>query len=263
MDINTNYDKIEAYLNQSLSTADKANFEQDLKTNPQLKQEVLNHVLANEALGLVIEDKVSGKLEKLAQQRQEAEPLPTIKSSWIKTLSIAASILFLLFTGSMIWTNQKYSNEALAMNAYAESTLPIVRSDVKVNPNYANGLLYFSKRDYTQAIDKLSKIQSSDPSFLEARYVLAHINWQTKNYKKAGELFETLLATSNLPSTIDRQELEWNKTLIMLQEKGANDPAFQQVFTKILDTPQHGYYQKASNLSKQLNSFWRNFVIGS
>ena len=263
MDINTNYDKIEAYLSQALSEADKASFEQDLKTNTSLKEEVLNHVLANEALGLAIEDKLSGKLDKLAQQRQEAGKLHAVKGGWIKPLSIAASILFLLFAGSTIWTNQTYSNEALAVTAYAESTLPIVRSDGDLNPNYANGLLAFSKKEYTQAIIDLAKIQSSDPSFSEAQYVLAHANWHTKNYEKAEEIFDTLLATSNLPSSIDRQELEWNKALILLQEKGADDPTFKQALASILDNPQHGYYQKAISLSKDLGSFWRNFVIRS
>lgn len=261
MDINNNYDKIEAYLNQSLSEADKFSFEQELKKNATLKKAVLNHVLANEALGLAIEDKVSGKLQKLAQQRKEHTTPPLLQVWWKKPLSIAAGILLLLLAGSIIWINQNYATDTLAINGYAESTLPTVRSENEVNPNLTNGFMAFSKKEYAKAYTLLATIPETDTNYLEAQYIAAHAYWQEHKYAGAGALFSSLLSSPNLPQTIDRQELEWNNTLTILQEKGAKHEIFKQAFGAILANPQHSYHQKAIMLSNQLDSFWRNFVI--
>ena len=59
MDLDQYYDKIEAYLTNTLSAKERADFEAQIKAKPALKKAVLNHVLANEALGLTIEDRIA------------------------------------------------------------------------------------------------------------------------------------------------------------------------------------------------------------
>ena len=153
MDIDQYYEQIEAYINNALSKEDKTSFEQKLKANPSLKKAVLNHVLANEAIGLSIEDKIAVKLERLAQKRAASTtPTPLLKVCWKKPLSIAAGILILIVASMAIWANQNFTNNALSTQLYADSTLPTVRSGGETDKTYSNALVAFSKKDYQSVL---------------------------------------------------------------------------------------------------------------
>jgi len=261
MDIDQYYDKIEAYLNNALSKEEKTSFEQKLKTNPSLKKAVLNHVLANEAIGLSIEDKVAKKLDRLAKKRAVASPTPPLKVSWKNPLAIAAGILMLIVASMAIWANQNYSNKALSNQLYVNSTLPVVRSEGETNQKYINALSAFSAKDYKTVLKELASIAPTDAYSKEAQYLIAHANWQEKNYQQAATLFGSLLSNPNIPPSIDKQELEWNHLLTTLQLKGADNEAFMVEFASILGDTQHGYYTKANELNRQLNSVWRKLAF--
>lgn len=260
MDIDQYYEQIEAYINNSLSKADRASFEQKLKANPALKKAVLNHVLANEAIGLSIEDQVTKKLDRLAQKRATISAPPPLKAWWKKPLSIAAGILLFLIAGLGIWANQNFSDQALSAQLYANSTLPTVRSDEDTNQTFGNALSAFSKKEYKTVLQLLKTTSSTDTYFREAQYLMAHANWQEKNYQQAATLFESLLA-SPLPSNIDKEELTWNHLLTTLQLQGAKSEVFQKEMGVILGNTQHGYYTKAKELNQQLNSGWRKLTF--
>lgn len=258
MDIDQYYDKIEAYLSNALSPADKADFEAQIKAQPALKKAVLNHVLANEALGLAIEDKVSAKLDRLAAQRQ-ATTTTKIIPIWKRPLAIAASILFLILASTVVWSTQQYSNKALATQLYAQSTVPTVRSDQAMNADFSNGLVAFSQQDYILAIDHLNKIEKVDPTYLDAKYLLGHAHLKTRDYEQAYQNFGALLSAPT-PPTIDKEEVEWNQLMAAMNMDKA---IFQTDLKAILANPQHAYYQKVMELNKQLSSNWRRFSLGA
>ncbi|GEM_PF-6533965 len=257
MDLDQYYDKIEAYLSNALSAADKADFEAEIKAKPALKRAVLNHVLANETLGLAIEDKVSAKLNKLAAQRQATTT--KIIPIWRQQLAIAASLLFLILTGTIMWSTQHYSNKALTTQFYAQSTIPTVRSDQDMNVDFSNGLVAFSQQEYKVAIDYLNKITKINPAYLNARYLLGHAHLKTGNYEEAYQHFGALLATPT-PATIDKEEIEWNQLMAAMN---MDELTFQNELKTILANPQHAYYQKARELNKQLSSNWRRISLGA
>lgn len=260
MDIDQYYEQIEAYINNSLSPAEKTSFEQKLKANPSLKKAVLNHVLANEAIGLSIEDKLAKKLDRLAQKRAASSPTPPLKVWWKKPLSIAAGILILIVSSLAIWANQNYSNKALSSQLYANSTLPTVRNDGDTHQIFGNALSAFSKKEYKTVFQLLKTTSSTDTYFREAQYLMAHANWQEKNYQQAATLFESLLA-SPLPANIDKEELTWNHLLTTLQLQGAESEDFKEEMAAIAGNTKHGYYTKAKELNQQLNSVWRKLTF--
>jgi len=262
MDLDQYYEQIEAYLSNALSATEKADFEAQIKAQPALKRAVLNHVLANEALGLAIEDKVAGKLQKLAQKRQAEASPPPLKVWWKQPLSIAAGILFLILASLVIWANQNYSNDALTKRAYAQSTMPTTRNDTTNDPNFTNGMTFFRQQNYAKAIEALGKITVSHPLYVSAQYLLGHAYLKTSNFPQAIIAFDKVLTTSNLPKTIDVQEVEWNKLIATMNVKGADSSLFQKDLNTILNNPQHAYYGEAIELSKQLNSTWRNLTWG-
>lgn len=260
MDIDQYYEQIEAYINNSLSKADRASFEQKLKANPVLKKAVLSHILANEAIGLSIEDKVAKKLDRLAQKRAAISTPSPLKVGWKKPLSIAAGFLLFIVAGLAIWANQNYSNKALSTKLYADSTLPTVRSGEEANQTFVNALSAFSKKDYPTVLKTLNNTAPTASYFREAQYLMAHANWQEKKYQPAATLFESLLANT-LPSSIDKEELAWNHLLTTLQLKGGASEAFKEKMAAILENPQHGYYTKAKDLNHKLSSPWRKLAF--
>lgn len=269
MDLDQYYEQIEAYLNNTLSPDARTVFEQQLKDTPALKRAVLNHVLANEALGLVIEDNVNAKLNRLAQQRQKATAAKSATAKiipfWKRPLAIAASILLVVLAGTFIWSNQQYSNKALTAQFYANSTLPTVRSDQATNANFSNGLVAFSKQNYQEAITHLDQIALTETNYLSAKYLLGHAYLKTNNYQQAYQDFGYLLATAsnrNL-SNIDQEEVEWNKLMAAMNIMPVNSPVLQADLKAILSNPKHGYYQKAIELDQRLSSTWRRFSLRS
>lgn len=261
MDIEKYYDQIEAYLSNSMTLEQKEVFEKDMSKEPDLKRAVFNHVLANEALGLTIEDRIAGKLKKLELDRNIGQEKSAPQITWRKRLAIAASVLLLILAGMFIWSNQNYSNQSLAANLYAESTIPTVRNDGETNQNLNQGILAFNQKDYDTAIAALSEITSKDIAYKEAEYILAHAYWHKRDDAKANYYFSSLLNEENLPASIDRQELEWNQLLTTLKEKGADSQAFKEALATIQSNSNHAFYLQANDLSKKLTSFWRVFSL--
>jgi len=260
MDLDQYYDKIEAYLGNALSAAEQADFEAQIKAQPALKRAVLNHVLANEALGLAIEDKVASKLERLAQNRKAKENPKPLNVWWQQPLLVAAGMLFLVFASLAILANQNYTNQALASQKYAQSTLPTTRSEAADHPDFMKGMLAFREKEYSSAIAFLSKIPTDNSSYLSAQYLLGHSYLKTSNFKKAITAFDKILVSNISTPTIDRQEVEWNKLMAILTSKGADNPLFQKGLNAILANEQHAYNKAANELSKQINSAWRYLI---
>jgi len=261
MDLDQYYEQIEAYINNTLSKEERTTFEQQLNEHPSLKKAVLNHVLANEAIGLSIEDKIAGKLDRLAQSRAAVKSPPSLKVGWKKRLAIAAGILFLVLAGLAIWVNQNYTNQALSNQLYANSTLPTVRNEGDADKKLTNALVAFSNKNYKAVLKELATKSPEDNYFNEAQYLMAHANWKEKNYQQAATLFESLLSSSYIPPSIDRQELEWNHLLTTLQLQGAESESFKKEINAILENSQHGYFTKATELNRQLNSVWRKLTF--
>ena len=82
-----------------------------------------------------------------------------------------------------------------------------------------------------------------------------------KNYAKAEAVFNGLLSTPNLPATIDREEIEWNHLLTLLNTKGPKSDAFRKELNGILGNEGHTYHTKAQQLLGKLDSFWRSFLF--
>lgn len=260
MDIDSYFEKIEAYLGNALSDIERTSFEREMKSNPILKKRVLSHVLANEALGLTIEDRVAGKLNTLAEARTVSTPKKSLKVWWKQPLTIAAGVLLLITTGMILFANQNYSNPRLASDFAVESTIPITRSDTKLDENLAQGIQYFTTGAYDKSINALTKVGDNSLYASEANYLLAYAHMKQADLARAKFTFERLLANKNLPPTIDSAEIEWNLLLIQLKQYGTNE-TFNQQLNAILNNPAHGYYQKAQALSQRLQSVWRNFTF--
>ena len=261
MDIEKYYDQVEAYLSKSMTPEEQGTFEGQMKVDKKLKRTVLNHVLANEAIGLPIEDRIARKLKNLETNRKKIAIPPTPQIAWKRWISVAASLLFFIFAGTLFWSNQTFSTQALANDFYETSTLPSIRSEGATNQQWNQGILAFSKNEYDKAITNLLEIPTTDLNYLEAQYILGHAYWQKGNYAKADSYFSSLLAQSNIPTSIDKQELEWNRLLSVLNNKGADSSEFKATLSTIKSNSNHPYYQQAQELSQKLNSFWRNFTL--
>ena len=65
------YEQIQNYLSGALTTTELKDFEKALAEDPQLQEEVDLHLLADDAIELVIEDDLRSELQTLAQENNK------------------------------------------------------------------------------------------------------------------------------------------------------------------------------------------------
>ena len=92
---------------------------------------------------------------------------------------------------------------------------------------------------------------------------MAHSYWKKGDYQQANSYLENLLSRNQITPSIDRQEIEWNRVLLLLINNGAEDSKFNIALDKIINNTQHGYNKQAVVLSSRINSFWRRFSSGA
>lgn len=82
-------------------------------------------------------------------------------------------------------------------------------------------------------------------------------SYYRKDYSKAKEIL------TSLPKDNERlgEFSDWLSLLIELQTEGSKSPSFNKLLKMITSNPDHEFYVQAIELQKELNLFWRVFVI--
>ncbi|SEK92276.1 hypothetical protein SAMN04487910_1482 [Aquimarina amphilecti] len=140
------FEKIERYLDKTLSEEVTIAFEKEMSTNPELKLEVdkhreLHNVLSNKD---VLDFKE--KLQKIGEEVKK-EKLEETKTSFFPYLKIAASVVILIGAGTLLWNTFNSSNDFSNLYTSYYELYPVedvTRGDVLdqldiVMKNYAQG----------------------------------------------------------------------------------------------------------------------------
>ncbi len=104
------FERVEAYLENRLSDAERRSFEREMSTNAELKSEVEAQQKMRLGLrALAIEKQINE-----ARQRTQSSPKTTIvkKLNSIQSWGLAASVAVMLGAGWLVWENNKTPGEA-------------------------------------------------------------------------------------------------------------------------------------------------------
>jgi tetratricopeptide (TPR) repeat protein len=107
----------------------------------------------------------------------------------------------------------------------------------------------YDKKEFDKTIDLLKNTPVADENF-GALELLAHAYFQKKNHEAALPVFQNLLKMSGKKS---REKSEWYLLLCYLTDYNHHKTDFQTLSNKILDNKDHNYFEKTTQLMKQVN----------
>ncbi|MEO1434163.1 MAG: hypothetical protein AAFV80_01410 [Bacteroidota bacterium] len=243
------YNQIEDYLNGNLSATEQTAFETAMQTDAALAQEVEDNRLALEALDLLVERSLKDRLQELQSAREQKERF-TRKP--FRIVAIAASFALLIAIAAYLITKQGYTDEALFAANYEQVQGDNNRGSDQVNLQLSSGIEAFNAGDWALAIDALAAISSEDSNFAEAQFFIGQAHLELQQTKSARTAFQYL---------VDQQDVRygdraaWLIGLSYLLE-GDELKARTELGTIAEDTT-HAFSDRAKQLLKKLDSFWR------
>ncbi|MBQ4801817.1 hypothetical protein J8L88_03055 [Aquimarina sp. MMG015] len=104
------FEKIERYLDKTLSEQEAIAFETEMATNPELKHEVEKHEELHKVLSDTDVLDFKKKLQKIGEEVKN-EKLEDTKTSFFPYLKIAASIVVIIGAGTLLWNTFNSSND--------------------------------------------------------------------------------------------------------------------------------------------------------
>lgn len=257
MDTTNNFEKIERYLDGDLSGTELVAFENALKTDVALEEELKAHLLLEEALFAVEEDEVRSQIKQWrAESKTSKKTKPKrgrLRSLGVVRLAIAASIAVLLGVATFLWLPQQYSNEAILASYYQEDVSFLSGDRSGNGSDVAKDALvgaaeYFKDGDYGKA----AEIYQAFPNNNQALYALGHTYYKGEKYPQAVDTFKKLIAKNSLEY---QEQAEWYLLLSYLAADQTS-AGFQTLLDKII--ADGGFYsKKAQEIKGDVGSIWR------
>lgn len=251
-----NQDKIKAYVEGTLSTAEKQQFEDELRTNEDLQLDVNFYHLEQDMINVEIEDDIRVKAK---QWQLEASETPVSSTSIIKRLrrplSVAASLLAVVSTIGLFFANSNYSDQSIATKAYKTPELSSISRDVDSGTTiFEKGSNTYDAAQYQVALEIFQEIPQSSPSYYQAQFNIAHCYNQLDQTTEAIQSFQLVIDGTKDKQL--KQFAEWYLALTYLDSEGESSN-FKAQLSKILANPNHRKLQDAQDLKASLDSFWR------
>lgn len=257
------FDKIEAYLSGEMTETEATTFDKEVATNKELAAAVDRHLLAHDAIEVMIEDNLRAEMKdwsaaenknkeaKIHQLGQKKESGGKVRRL-VYRLAAAASVALVVGFFGLQFSNTNYSNTALSAGAY-NFDLSATRSTNTAQNPLATGLKAYEAANYTAAIQFFQNIPTANPQYSEAQYYLGHSLYQNKDYDQAINTFEKVIRSNDVRY---KEAAEWYQVVnYVAAKKEGND--FTRLLNQLVTDEGHPYHKNAVELDAKLNSFWR------
>ena len=245
-----NIENIESYLSGEMSSSELAEFEKELSTSAELKEEVRKMQMIDNALELAIEQDLRASLIKMAAPGKSRKQLPRrLHRTPFVRLAAAASVLIVVGIGLwFIWGNNSLSVNKFAENSYVDYNYNNLRSGGTVTGERSPSLNLIEQGDMQGAAVWYEDWLNDNPNDTEARFVLATLYHLQKRYSASRKTF-LRVARSN--SLLWSEKAEWNYICVSLMDKWDSDA--QQMLDAILTSEEHSYYSRALELKQEFD----------
>jgi tetratricopeptide (TPR) repeat protein len=267
------FDKIDAYIWDTLSKEERTIFEQELANNDTLRAEFALRQLEYEALRLSSQDDLRAKMKAWKEEAQQevATPLQG-KDTPIIPLSIstdqkgkiikfqpfrwaaAAAILLCVALFGNYWAKTNYGDAALFGQFNDDTGLSSLRgSGIDTVKSYNDAITLFEKGDFKEAISIFETIDDKI-LFEKTQFALGESYIRLKDYTNAIKAFQKI--TTQSTSQTDIQVAEWKLVLTYLVS-GQTKGDFEEILSKIATNTNHVSHKKAIDLQQRMGSVWR------
>ena len=218
-DNNIYNEQIDRFLKGQMSTEEEQQFKTEIGQNPELKQQVREHLYLIRGIKQV----KSQEEQKIIQKEQHEQKVTPLRRNWIKITSIAASIAFIMvlsgIEGSRLYYRHEirqyaYNASVGVMSDFAASSRGTIDEETKVHltdlfTNAQEG------KDLAETIDELSRlyvltkdefVDIEDDYAYQIGWFLAVSYINDGDYKKALEIINNI--ESEYPDNKDIKSIQ-------------------------------------------------------
>lgn len=231
------YSKIEAYLNNELSSEERQAFEMQLASDENLQNE-LN--IFKDMVGGIRTAGLKAELETLRAKHEsttEETSANVFSLTSIRTIAIAASVAVLV--GFFIF-NIGGSSDPFSTVYYKDAGLPTAMGED--NSQFLQAMVDYKNESYETAISVLQEICNAekDP---RACYYLAHSYLNSENLEMAKAQFLDVMQMEIEDKYLESSEWYLTYTLYLLE-----DETYKQRLEDIKSNPSHRFYDEANQV---------------
>ena len=238
---------IEQYLANEMAPSERAAFRKELRSNPDLANELKLSQSIDAAIG---RDDIIDLRQKLvtainANHIVKAE-VPVIRMNARKIWYAAASLLVLCAVAATMFlqTNRNISNDALFSQYYtSENIVDQTRGD----QNILEAVIKFQQKDFASASVLFKNILDKDNSNIAVWFYYGIANIETKNYDNSIKAFNTIIKQND---NLYIEHAEWYLGLCYLKNN-QKDKAIDQ-FMVVASNPDNFHRQEAKNILEKL-----------
>lgn len=212
-------EQIDRFLKGKMSAEEEQQFKKEIGQNPELKQQVREHLYLIRGIKQV----KSQEEQKIIQKEQHEQKVTPLRRNWIKITSIAASIAFIMvlsgIEGSRLYYRHEirqyaYNASVGVMSDFAASSRGTIDEETKVHltdlfTNAQEG------KDLAETIDELSRlyvltkdefVDIEDDYTYQIGWFLAVAYINNRDYEKALDIISTL--DSEYPDNEDIKSIQ-------------------------------------------------------
>ena len=257
MSASTNFERVEAYMENLLNAKDKLQFESDLTSNKELQSEYDAYLAALSALDVLALDALAEEQKQQASstdtsgRQTEAKIIGLGRQAFLR----AASVALLIFAGSLWFANSNFSNNHLAGNYYENPVLQTVRGE-NDNTLLTEATEAYQTGDFGLVIEKTTEALSGNPIDDYSKYLLANAYMKTGSFDMAIKTWGEL---KDKGSSAYQESASWYLALSFIENDQEQEAI--RILTTIKNDANNSYAQKATDLLKKLDSIWRKLVF--
>lgn len=239
-------ENILSYLRGELSEAEKLEFEQRLKSDPDLSAELARQQQSWQLLGdIAARQEQKAEIGSWIAEAAAAAPAAKVRrfSPMMRYAAVAAAIIILAAIGYLL-RPQSVAVEDLYADYYLAYTPSQTMGDGNLTDSlYQQGVKAFKEKKYDAAITELEQITSETSKYAEARMLIAASYMQQEKYAEAIPYFEEAAQSPNLAD-----EAVWYQALAYMMN-GETEEA-KSLFKKIAASQGYKHQEAASLLKK-------------
>lgn len=234
-------EKIQQYLDRELSEADVIAFEQQLSSDPKLKEELELEIAARLS---TFSAGIQEQKEQFRQRYEQQHPPRTLV--FLPYLIAAAAAIALLILGIQFFPSTNISSQDLYSSFYERPSPSIYRDSIS-NKAFASAQIAFAEGKFEEAA-KHYQAMLQDSTWLaddEIKFFLGISHIELEEWSQAKEVFSQLNTSSDY-----QQAAEWYSAIASLKQGEITELTEQ--LQRISSNPTHHYREKAINLLEQI-----------
>jgi len=201
-----NTKKIVRYLDGEMGDAELKLFEEEIKTDSDLAEQVFLHMEVDKTLKdrdiIELRKKIKNIYQSFIHSEKNEDDkdqeLRSFRNIFNKKYLVAASIIVLMVISSLILFPLRFNNDKLFNRFYDPYLIDLNFRSVASDYNaYEAGIRHYKKGEFEEALGNLSKIDSSMELYIPATFFSAISSIETGRIQEAIEKFNIVVNANN------------------------------------------------------------------